>query len=214
MTHTVMEDTGGAGGYNAVLVKVLPGLERITMVRPAALHLFRLLQRYNWCLDDVARYRVRWSNFWPAISGIERKIFSLFIKANCEGVFGGRLQVQAAPVDFEVYEGDVRPALLVPSVAAEFRRLIGLHHARLAAPAEVREWLVKQRPNEYAVVVAEGLESDLLDEAHGRHPDLMSERFKEAFLSAGWSWRAATEAAEVVAVELEWFFNSKESALC
>lgn len=214
MKHTVLEDAGGAGGYDAVLVTVLPSMERITVARPAALHLYRLLQRYNWCLDDVAQYRVRWSDFWPAISGIERKIFSLFIKANCEGAFGGRLQVQAAPVDFEVFEGDARPVLLVPSVATEFRRIIGLHHARLAAPTEVREWLVKRRPNEYAVVVAEGLESDLLEEEHGRHPDLVGERFKEAFLAAGWSWRAATEAAAALTGEIEWFFNSKERALC
>lgn len=201
--------------FSTVSVSVLPRHAQLVVTRKAALHLYRLLQRYNWCLKEQPHYRERWAGFWPNISAIERKLLTLLILANCGGVFGSRMQAINVPVDFEPFEEDARPVGLTSDIAAEFRRILTLHYARLATPGEIRQRWLERRPKEYALLVSLGvIDGIVTDDAIGLHPDLIGERAKSAYLAGGWCETSAGEMSGALALELEWFFNSKEELLC
>lgn len=142
-------------------------------------------------------------------------MLTLFILANCGGIFGGRMQAINVPVDFEAFADDVRMIKPTPDIAAEFRRILTLHYARLATPGEIRQRWLERRPKEYALLVSLGVIDEIFtDETTGLHPDLIGERVKSAFLAGGWCEVSAGDMSSALALELEWFFNIKEDLLC
>lgn len=207
-------NAGEREDLHQVSVCGVPGLERLAMARPAALHLYRLLQRYNWCLQDSAQYVWRWAEFWPRISVIERKVLRLVVCAHCNGRFGLRLRAMNMPVDFEPFEGNVKPVVMTENVAREFRRVLSSHYARLVTANEIRQRWTHRRPDEYALVSARGIVEELLEDERGLHPDLVHERCKQALVGDGMRVEDAEKVAGALSIDLEWFFQCREQMLC
>lgn len=137
-----------------VTARLFAGAAKVEMNRGAALHLFRLLQRYNWCLADVGMQEARWRQFWRSITSVERTLLCHFVRAHCGGRIGVRMRVEKPPVDFELYEDDPSPVSISPSTEAEFRRVLDGFYRELLSPAEVKAAWKRRCPREFAVLEA------------------------------------------------------------
>jgi hypothetical protein len=146
VSHEVVADRYAS----PIHVQVFSGAAKSIMSRGAALHLYRLLQQYSWCLA-VDDYAVRWAGFWPRLKPVERVILVHTIKAHCDGEFGRRLIVVKFPVDFEFFEDDTRHTQLTVEVEQEFERLLEEHCSVVAGNEIVREWISVSCPTEYEV---------------------------------------------------------------
>jgi hypothetical protein len=183
------------------------------MSRDAALHLFRLLQRYNWCLSNVEGYRGRWAMFWPVIKPVERALLVLFVAANCGGQFGRRMVSVDAPVAFEPFEGVTKFVPLSGVVAREFETILRLHYGRLGDRSDICEWLCRQCPKEFALLVSVGgLEPTLGDTAID--PEHVRRSSRDRFIECGWDRKGASAIATALSKHLLWFYKTKEAALC
>lgn len=58
-----------SSGTGEVLVRIFPRTDiHVAMQREAAVHLVRLLERYNWALSEPDKQSDRWRKFWPKIT--------------------------------------------------------------------------------------------------------------------------------------------------
>lgn len=180
-----------------IQVQVFYGAAKSLMSRGAALHLYRLLQQYGWCLA-VDEYEVRWAGFWPRLKPVERAMLVHTVKSHCEGEFGRRIIVAKLPVDFEPFESDTRPAELTAEVEHEFERLLEEHCATVAGNGQIRAWVKSTCPVEYDFVERSGA----LDRVFGARawvcPDQLRRRCADALRENGiGEWHAARCAAAV-----------------
>lgn len=196
-----------------VTVRVLPGLDPLRMSRDAALHLFRLLQRYNWCLSNVEGYRGRWATFWPLIMPVERALLVLFVTANCDGQFGRRMVAVDAPVDFEPFEGVSDVVALSAAVTREFEAILTLHYGRLGDRSDICDWLRRQCPKEFALLVSVGGLAPTFGGA-GIDPERVRRSSRDRFIECGWDKKGASALAKALSKHLLWFYKTKEAALC
>lgn len=134
-----------------IQVQVFPGAAKSLMSRGAALHLYRLLQAYGWCLA-VDDYASRWAGFWPRLKPVERVLLIFTVKAHCEGEFGRRIVVAKLPVDFEFFESDTRSVELTSEVEREFEELLDGYCAGIAGNTQIRAWVAAVCPVEYGVI--------------------------------------------------------------
>lgn len=141
--------------FSPIQVQVFPGVAKSLMSRSAALHLYRLLQQYGWCLA-VDEYASRWACFWPRLKPVERAILINTVKSHCEGEFGRRIVVSKLPVDFEPFEADTRPAELTADVESEFQRLLEAFCATVAGNDKIRAWVRTACPAEYEFIERSG----------------------------------------------------------
>lgn len=194
-------------------VRVLPGLDAVQMSRAAALHLYMLLQRYNWCLSSIDQYRVRWTKFWPSRKPVERALLVLFVTANNGGEFGRKLVAVDAPVEFEAFELSPNVAPARPAILKEFDALLALHYSRLGDPADICEWLRRRCPKEFALLVSIGGLSPTL--GNGRlDPEHVRQSSRARFIECGWDRKGASAIATALFRHLMWFYKTKEAALC
>jgi hypothetical protein len=207
------EQPNGPAACRGVTVRVLPALEPVRMSRDAALHLFRLLQRYNWCLSNVEGYRGRWATFWPVIKPVERALLVLFVTANCGGQFGRRMVAVDAPVAFEPFAGvsDVVP--LSGAVAREFETILTLHYGRLGDRSDICDWLRRHCPKEFALLVSVGGLAPTLGDA-GIDPEHVWRSSRDRFIECGWDKKGASALATALFKHLLRFYKTKEAALC
>lgn len=194
-------------------MRVLPGLDAVEMSREAALHLFQLLQRYNWCLSNVEGYRMRWASYWPAIKPVERAVLVLFVSANCGGQFGRRMVAVDAPVEFERFEHVPEVAPLNAKIAREFEAILALHYGRLGDRADICDWLRSRCAKEFALLVSVGGLSpafgvDVID------PERVWQSSRERFIECGWDRKGASTIATALSKHLLWFYKTREAALC
>jgi hypothetical protein len=140
-------------GTAPLSVQIFRRMPKSRMSRPAALHLFRLLQRYRWCLA-VEEYVPRWTGFWPRISAVERTILVHTVKAHCAGEFGRRLLVANLPADFEQFESDTRVLPITPDIEREFLCLLEHFGAQVGGNREMRAWVSEACQAEYAYLEA------------------------------------------------------------
>ncbi|MDH0342059.1 hypothetical protein [Chromobacterium haemolyticum] len=131
-----------------VMIRIYPGTDLLVeMERPAALHLYRLLQRHNWCLSEPEHYADRWRKFWRKISFVERAMLSNFVMANCQGEFSRRLIITDPPADFLSYQDDHRPVALNDAVNSELRKLLHVFYRSLTSIDELKTaWEQKCAP--------------------------------------------------------------------
>lgn len=170
---------------NCVRVKLFPQHEFVTVERTAAAHLFRLLQRYNWCLESKAHYPTRWAAFWPEIDPIERQLLYCFVMTNCGGRFGRRLEVVDSPIGFEAIEGALDRPVFSRGVELEFRRLLTVYFRVLVTPADVRTWWAGQCPAQYALLKAASAQDLPFEAAVGLHLDVFQRECAACFRRLG-----------------------------
>jgi hypothetical protein len=197
-----------------VRVRMFAGREPVTVSRGTALHLFRLVQRYNWCLESVETYRARWAGFWPALKLLERMAIVKFVSANCSGEFGRRLVVNQPPVDFEGSVGDYRAYALTVEVEADLSRVLGMHYGKVANREQVQEWLVSVCPKEMALLAS----LDGIDKVFGGRewfePEAVSSACAAVFMACGWDQVGAEVRSGAVQHALLFFYKSRENAPC
>lgn len=178
-------------------VQVFPGAEKSLMSRGAALHLYRLLQQYAWCLA-VDDYAIRWVTFWPSLKPVERAILIHTVKSHCDGEFGRRLVVAKLPVDFEFYESDTRSPELAADVESEFEGLLEEHSAIAGGNDQIRSWVADACPVEYNQFVHAGALDRVFGTAAWVCPSQLRARSLEILRQNGTSeWYAACSAAAV-----------------
>jgi hypothetical protein len=197
-----------------IRVKMFAGQEPVTVGRRTALHLFRLVQRYNWCLESVDTYRHRWSGFWPALRLLERMAIVKFVSANCDGEFGRRMVVCQPPVDFEGSEGDHRAHALTQEVEADLSRVLGIHYGKVASHEQVHEWLVNACPKEMALVTSVGGVARVFGNREWFEPERVARDCAALFMECGWDQVGATVMSGAVQHALLCVYKSMENARC
>ncbi|MFC3110910.1 hypothetical protein ACFOFO_23645 [Undibacterium arcticum] len=195
---------------NTVRVKLYPHTNFEKIDRRAARHLYRLLQVYNFCLEDDTRYLERWATFWPSLRPVERKALALLVMSNSNGEFGRRLDVSNLPVELEAFEGQIERVVLRPSVASELEKVVGRFYASLTNPGELAAHLAAVSPDGFQATVPFGgamlaYKNDLL------LPMEYRDRCYAALLSAGMDSEMAASYANGLEGELADFLILKET---
>lgn len=191
-------------------VQVFPGAAKSLMSRSAALHLYRLLQQYGWCLA-VREYARRWSSFWPRLKPVERAILIATVKSHCEGEFGRRLVVSSLPVDFEPFESDTRPAKLTSGVECEFEQLLEGHCAANGGNHNIRNWIKASCSREYELVERSGALEQVFGSGAWICPDQLRARCVNVLREQGADEWHAQHTASVVEKALFGFYERCES---
>lgn len=169
---------------STVRVKIYPYSEYEEIDRNAAKHIFRLLQNYNYCLEDPTCYQERWAVFWPSLSDLERKTIVLLVMTNAGGNFAVRVEPSILPVDFEPIEGLVEYAESTPAIEVELKQIVGRFNSRLVTREEITARMTAIEPKAYEALLPLGgallaYEDSLL------LPHLFAQRAYDALLGAG-----------------------------
>lgn len=182
-------------GFSPLQVQVFPQQPKSTMSRASALHLFRLLQRYDWCLS-VSDYAGRWADFWPTLSSAERVILVYTVKAHCGGEFGRRMVIANLPVDFEYFEADTRPTELTYGIAQEFECLLEDFCNAVAGNQCIRDWVAEACPSEFVQIRAAGFLNQVFGTRAWVCPEQIRFRSTDVLRAQGLGqWEAAAGAA-------------------
>jgi hypothetical protein len=196
--------------FSPIQVQVFPSAPKTLMSRSAALHLYRLLQQYGWCLA-VDEYASRWTCFWPRLKPVERAMLIYIVKAHCAGEFGRRLVISRLPVDFEPFESDMRAADLTAEVECELETVLDAYCSTVAGNDKIRAWIEATCPAEYRII--EG--SDALGRVFGDGawvcPDQLCTRCAEVLHENGIDKWTAARSAAAVGKSLFGFYESLES---
>ncbi|HMC44207.1 MAG TPA: hypothetical protein VKJ77_02660 [Caballeronia sp.] len=134
----------------------------------AALHLLRLLERYNWTLSDGGHYADRWRKFWPVITDVERALLTQVVRVHCRGRFAQPFQIGALPPSMQHAAGDRSLVKMTEQIEIEFHLLLYIGYsvllttgpdkpdnlramwsARLATCPDVREGLLLAAVDEW-----------------------------------------------------------------
>jgi hypothetical protein len=143
----------------------------------AARHLYRLLQRYNWCVSEPDKYPARWGTFWPSISAVERKVISLFVMANYAGQFGMILELRDLQDDFE-------RVVLTSHVEKEFHNVLCGFYKLFIAEKDVDAWLSEHCQKDHKRLVLFGA-AKLAFVKGCFEPERFHQRCRDALLSLG-----------------------------
>lgn len=206
----VHDDIAGATvKKRTVQVVLYPHSSYASLSLDAARHLYRLLQRYNWCVSEPDRYPARWGTFWPSISAVERKVISLFVMANYAGQFGMQLEIKNMPVEFAGLQDDFERVVLTSHVKKEFDKVLCGFYARFITQKDVDAWLIDHAARETQRLTLFGAAK--LAFVNGCfEPEKFRERCRDALLSIGAGAQAAEETANKLNMCLQDFVMVKE----
>lgn len=141
-----------------VMVRFFPGTHiHIAMQRSAAVHLLRLLERYNWALAEPLKYAYRWRKFWPAVSQIERTIVVMFVRSSNGGRFRGSVCLRPLPHEVADFAGD---RTLVKLEAEDAREFAALRHMFVKTVVRIDDIKAKLHESHGTVMKAYGAASE------------------------------------------------------
>ncbi len=127
-----------SSGTGEVLVRIFPRTDiHVAMQREAAVHLVRLLERYNWALSEPDKQSDRWRKFWPKIARIERSLVVMFVTSE-NGQFRGAVNLRGLPPEVAAVAGDRQMVRIDPAVASEFASLRHTFECSLVKPEDVK----------------------------------------------------------------------------
>lgn len=192
-----------------LMVNIFPGRERVGISRAAAVHLYRLIQRYNGCLRDTRHYALRWMGFWPQLTRLERTVLALCIRANTGCAPGRRLQILAAPVFLEPLENNCQPQPLAPAVEVEFRRVLSAYYQTLVTADEIQHSWISNCPKEAGVLRALDLVDPLLVEC-GIDAERIELRCAALLIARGWSFADARAIASRLGADVDGLLTKRE----
>lgn len=165
-----------------VRMKLYPSTAYEEVDQDTAKHLYRLLQRYNWSLQDPARFQSRWKAFWPSISYIERKALTLLVMSN-GAKLGTQLDIKNLPVELELLKGHFERVVLRPKIKKALEELVGRFLGKLTTPEELDAHLRGACRTAYEAILPAG--GALLAFDNGMLlPNSFSERCSQALRSA------------------------------
>jgi hypothetical protein len=195
---------------SSIQVNIFGGAEKTRMTRAAALHLYRLLQRYSWCLasNDYVR---RWMQFWPSISSAERVLIVRTVKANCGGQFGRRMLIANMPADFEYFEFDVTPVPIPAEVEREYAALLSSYFDAYAGAPSARDWVRARCRKEFAFLSAVGALERVFGAGAWVCPERARVQCQAAYMENGWDNASALNNATAISKCLFWFYESWEA---
>lgn len=130
-----------SSGTGEVLVRIFPRSDiHVAMQREAAVHLVRLLERYNWSISEADKQSDRWRKFWPKISRIERSLVVMFV-TSANGQFRGAVDLRGLPPEVAAVAGDRQMVKIDPAVAREFASLRHIFECSLLTQEDVKfDW--------------------------------------------------------------------------
>lgn len=201
--------SSGSGG---VLVRLFPRSDRkVAMGRDAALHLLRLIERYNWALSEPEKRSDRWRAFWPVITGVERIVVAMFV-SSVKGEFRGPVDLQELPPELAGAAGDRQLVKIDPAVAKEFSILRHVFIQTLVMPRELILHWWKMHP--VVLEVHETVASATLQawwDGGGEHD--LEDLLRAALFSDGMRAEDATRAGAEMSFSADHLIQERESVL-
>ena len=141
-----------------VMVRLFPGTDiHVAMRKDAAVHLLRLLERYNWTLAEPLKSCDRWRKFWRVVSQIERQVVVMFVCSSNGGQFKGPVCLRPLPPEFADLAGDRALVKLNAEVAYEFA---ALRHIFVKTVMSIDDLKVKWHETHGTVMKAHGAAVD------------------------------------------------------
>lgn len=186
-------------------MKLYPGSDAcVEIKRSAALHLYQLLERYNWCISDPKKYKRRWRTFWRSILQVERSFLVMFVRANCEGRFGKRLRLEALPTDFS--QAVPLRVKLNPNdeVMGEFQRLMNAFYTSLTTPAEIDMLWLEKCPSSRTALQSIGALEEVLRAFYD--PIAIESKSLSLLMQGGVDEQSASQHAQVLSTSVKHFF--------
>lgn len=108
-------------GTGEILVRIFPGSDvHVAFQKGAAMHLLRLLERYNWAISEANKHADRWRKFWPCVTQIERNLVVMFVRSSNGGKFAGPVALRPLPAELNGSAGDRKLVKIDGNVAQEF----------------------------------------------------------------------------------------------
>lgn len=196
---------------STITVHALPNTDGVAMCLDAAVHLYRLLARYNWCLASPDEFRQRWSMFWPKLRWCERAMVRLCLVAQGDKRVGHKLRTNC-PIEGMDASKDHRPQQIAAHVEAEFNRVLGTFYAGLMTIGEIEDLWVRRFPHVLAVVRREI--STWFCNPADYVPWAVFGNVRQALKGHAWSAAEAQHAAANLAGALHTCLYEKERELC
>ncbi len=132
---------------NKVFIKLYPKTDLLIEVkRETALHLYKLINKYNYTIRDSKK----WSTFWRNITQLERTMTVLFFKANNLDKFGYKFyleNVDDLPDDFKEITTKSRLNKITDKVLNEFSDLHKVYVKSIVDKEEVKRYWEKEYSN-------------------------------------------------------------------
>ena len=130
-----------------VFVKIYPNTDLLISVkRGTALHLYKLINKYNYTIRDPKK----WGTFWRNITQLERTMTVLFFKANSLDKFGYKFYIENVddlPKDFKEITPKVRLNKINEEVLKEFNELNKIYVKSIVDKEEVKRYWEKEYSN-------------------------------------------------------------------
>lgn len=195
-----------------VALRIIPNMPGVLIREDAAKHLLRLLARYNWCLEDVSTFEVRWKRFWPTLRWCERATVRLFLCAHGGVRVGQRVSLEGSSES--LHEGAHRPMTIPPEVESAFMNVLGQHYQRLTSPAEILSLWRARWPAATASIGVAAAKEAWFEQPEGFVPWSVFERARRHLMLQGWSAETAQHASAALAVALHKHLQMKEDEVC
>lgn len=214
--HTKRTGRFGSGflssGTGEVMLRLFPGTEiHIATQNGAAVHLLRLLERYNWTLAEPLKYADRWRKFWPTVSQLERTMVMMFVRSSNSGRFQGPVCLRPLPPALADVAGNRTLVKLDAEVAHEFA---ALRHVFLTTVVSVDDLKLKWHETHPTVMKAHGVavEATLHSWWTGSGSVDLNDLLRAALFAAGLSADDAQWAASEMGDQAMYVIHAHEDA--
>lgn len=198
----------------SVCMRIFPGSNiEVEVQHDAALHLARLLARYNWALSDPAKYSSRWRGFWPKITQIERTLTVMAVRSANRGKFGSPFEMRDLPLALQSVASSNRAPKIDAAVASEFARLRHTFECALITPDDVAfTWWEKRSAlmQVHEARARAALKAWWNDDTASLGLDAM---LRGALVAAGVHVDSAATSALEMALDVDYLLQEREAAL-
>jgi hypothetical protein len=118
----------------------------VNIKRDSALHIYKLVQKYNYTKGDSKK----WSSFWRNLTQIERTMTHMFITNNSLNGFKGRFSfhnMSDLPIDFQTITPKSKLPKITSEIQEELEELFLILVKSLVSPEEVGAYWEEHYPN-------------------------------------------------------------------
>lgn len=130
-----------------VLIRIYPETDILVNIeRESALHLYRLVNKYNYTIRDSKK----WGAFWRNVNQIERTMTVMFIKNNTYHGWGRKFRfenMEDLPSDFAEINPKSRLPKIKPHIEKELDALYSIYMQTVTTKEEVRDYWEKEYPD-------------------------------------------------------------------
>lgn len=168
-----------------VLIRIYPGTDILVNIeRESALHLYRLVNKYNYTIRNPKK----WGAFWRNVSQIERTMTVMFIQNNTYNGWGRKFRfenIENLPQDFAEINAQSRLPKMKKHIEKELDALYTIYMKTRVTKEEIRTYWEKEYAN-ICEVMKEYNQIDHLVESCFEE-EKIKEIMTEVFIKKGYS---------------------------